>query len=179
MGLREDLQKRIDRKLQELAEKEAAFRIEHASTLAYIQALQDTQKSLPRETPEAAAQALRPGSAMAQAHAALKRAGRPLHISELLVAMGRENTKELRSVVGGSLANYVRRGEIFIRTAPNTFGLVGMTSPAMAEPPAGFGTLRPADLVSAASDDEDETEVDQPDGEVEGPVISDDDDVPF
>lgn len=57
--------------------------------------------------------------------------------------MGRPLTSQNKISVGGSISNYVRRGEIFIRTAPNTFGLVGMTPEVADVPPADFGRVRP------------------------------------
>ena len=158
MALREDIQKKIEKKVQDLAELDSAYGINRASVQAYIQAMQDMLKVLPREASESrpANMVLRPGSAMAQARDVIQKAGRPLHIAEILRAMGRSVDKEMRTSVGGSLSNYVRRGEIFIRTAPNTFGLIGME--AAKEPPLDFGKVRAAELVpkpSSGDDDDD------------------------
>jgi hypothetical protein len=69
-----------------------------------------------------------------------------MHLTDILLAMGQEASRANSASLGSSLAAYVRRGEIFTRPAPNTFGLVelGHTDEAEApvlEPPAGFGKL--------------------------------------
>ena len=53
-----------------------------------------------------------------------KPSGKPLHISDLLVALGKETDHDNRAALSGSLSAYVRKHEIFTRPAPNTFGLV-------------------------------------------------------
>jgi hypothetical protein len=152
MGLREDIIRRIEKKQQELTEKEMAFALDRAGAQAYIQAMQDMLKSLPKDAgeapaPRSAEQVLRPGSAVAQARDAIRAAGRPLHINDIIRAMGRPLGQQARVSLGGSISNYVRRGEIFIRTAPNTFGLLGMTAEAPETPPADFGRVRPMPTV--------------------------------
>lgn len=139
MGLREELQKRIAKKEQEI--KDLELRIRDCS--AYVLGLQDTLKLLPKEpsiTPELS---LRPGSEVAKAREILKAAGKPLHISALLEALNRPVDGKNRAALSGSLAAYVRKGEIFTRPAPNTYGLVEMEQQVgekpEEEPPPSFG----------------------------------------
>jgi len=68
--------------------------------------------------------ALRPGTALASAKEALEKAGRPMHISEILKAINKPVDKKNRLSLSGSLASYVRNGQIFRRPAPNTFALI-------------------------------------------------------
>ena len=68
-------------------------------------------------------QILRPGTTLAKARDAIKKAGKPLHVSEILKLVEKPADKKNRVSLGGSLSGYVRRGEIFTRPAPNTFGL--------------------------------------------------------
>ena len=114
---------RITRKEQEIQELETKIR----EARAYIQALQDVAQFLPKEgnssTPSDLEPSLREGSYITDAKNAIQTAGRPLHIVEILKASGRENNGHLRIVMSGSLAAYVRRGEIFTRPRPNTFQL--------------------------------------------------------
>ena len=120
MGLRAEFQKRIDRKLQEITELETKTR----EARVYVQALEDMMRLLPREESNGQAEStLKPGTAIGKARDAIKAAGRPLHITEILVAIGRPTDKNNRAAIGGSIAAYVRRGEVFTRPAPNTFGL--------------------------------------------------------
>lgn len=184
MGLKEDIQRKIDRKQQELVEREATFKIERASALAYIQALQDLLKTLPRDASDvrSAEQVLRPGSGMAQAKDLISKAGKPLHIGELLRAMGRPVSKENRASLGGSISNYVRRGEVFIKTAPNTFGLIGMEQQAASKPPPGFGSVRvrSASLTEVSDELRDDADDNVPDDTPDdAPDLEDEDDQPF
>jgi hypothetical protein len=141
VALREELQKRIERKQEEIRELEVRLR----ESQAYLAALQDMIKIVPRDPAEAfnPDQVLRPGSAVAKARDAIKAAGRPLHITELLKALDRVVDKNNRVSLTGSLNGYAKRGEIFTRPAPNTFGLVELGSTLTMEnddePPAGFG----------------------------------------
>jgi hypothetical protein len=111
----------------------------------YLQALQDVLGAVERGAGAAGADsALRVGSSVAQAREAILRAGKPVHISDLLVALGKVVTKETRASLASSLAAFVRRREVFTRPAPNTFGLVELghlseDDPTSPEPPLSFG----------------------------------------
>jgi len=121
MGLREEFQKRIDKKQQEIEELQSKMK----EANAYLQALLDSMKLLPKDgNLVGPSQTLRPGTALAKARDAIKRAGHPLHISEILKALGKPQDKKNRISLGGSLSGYVRKGEVFTRSSPNTFGLI-------------------------------------------------------
>jgi len=135
MGIREKLEDRIKRKEQEIQEYEAKIR----ESRAYVQALQDAAKLLPREEARGggAEAVLRPGGSAHKAFQALDAAEKPLHITEILKAIGMANTPKNRISVGGTLARYARNKEIFLRTAPNTFSLLSKNG--AEEPPDDFG----------------------------------------
>ena len=122
--------------IQSLEEKLRAAKI-------YLQALQDILGALETSGVNPNNDAvLRTGSSVALAREAIIRAGKPLYISDLLSALGKGVTKEGRASLTSSLAAYVRRGEIFTRPAPNTFGLLELghtPQPSSEEPPLGFG----------------------------------------
>lgn len=120
MGIREDIQKKLDRKEQEKWELVEKL---HECDI-YIASLQDVLKMLPRDSEPGKERFLRPGTAVSLARDAIRKAGKPLHIGELLEAIGKSNAKKHRLALSGSLAAYVRRGEIFTRPEPNTFGLL-------------------------------------------------------
>lgn len=128
MGIRENFQKLIDKKLQEI--RDLQLQMEKAE--AYVQALQDSMKLLPRESANGVSpeQTLRPGTAMAKARDILRAQGKPMHISELLKALGRPVDKKNKVSIGGSISTYVRNQQIFTRPAPNTFGLMEFSGPA-------------------------------------------------
>lgn len=128
MGARESLQKLADRKAQEIGELERQLDMARA----YLQAIQDSIRALPRENATGGDDLsgdLRPGSLLARAKEAIQKKGEPMHINALLSAIGVENTKKSRVSLVGSLGGYVRKGMVFTRPAPNTFGLVGMKLP--------------------------------------------------
>jgi hypothetical protein len=141
MGAKESLQRLADRKSQEIADLERQIDMARA----YLQAIQDSIKALPKESlsqgsTEDTSSELRVGSLLAKARDAIQKKGSPMHISEILAAIGVENTKNTRVSLVGSLGSYVRKGQVFSRPGPNIFGLVGMKIPETIIP-EGFGSL--------------------------------------
>src|SRR5713101_2175379 len=134
MNTRDQFQKLLDRKQQEINDLE----IQIAKAKAYMQAIQDSMKLLPKESGQDQV-VLRPGTALAKAQDVLRKAGKPLHITEILKALNEKSDK--RVSLSGSLSAYVRNGQIFTRPAPNTFGLKEMNELADAsdEIPEDFG----------------------------------------
>lgn len=140
MANRRKVEEKIKKKEQEIQYLEAKI---HEARV-YVQALQDVLKMFPKDASGTDAGAiLRPGSAVAKARELILKEGRALHISEILKGLGRELTRVNRAGLGGSISAYVRKGLIFTKEAPNTFGLVEMT-PKKEEggddPPPEFGT---------------------------------------
>jgi hypothetical protein len=142
MGEREIIQDKIRKKEQEIQSLEEKLR----TAKIYLHALNDISKALSKEShtgPESAA--LREGSAVAQAREFILRRGAPVHINDLLEGLGKELTRESRASLTSSIAAYVRRGEMFTRSAPNTFGLAELGHATSSEhdgpiePPEGFG----------------------------------------
>ena len=141
MTERDIIRARLLKKEQEIEQLEDKIR----SARIYVQALQDILR-LVEEDPDpssVAGSALRPGSSVAKARDEILRRGAPVHIGDLLSALGKDASRESRSSLTSSLAAYVRRGEIFTRPAPNTFGLIELqhepVAPGPVEPPKGFG----------------------------------------
>jgi hypothetical protein len=142
MGARENLQKLADRKAQEISELERHLDMARA----YLQAIQDSIKVLPRESAtngDDLSGELRSGTLLARVKEAIQKKGEPMHLVAILAAVGMENTKKARVSLVGSLGGYVRKGTVFTRPAPNTFGLVGMKSPEIGDQalPETFGKL--------------------------------------
>jgi hypothetical protein len=142
MNQRRKIEERLRKKEEEIREFEAKIR----DARIYVQALQDVLKILPRGLERnIRVSALRPGSSMAKVREFILEKGRPGHVTELLEALGRPATREARASLSGSLAAYVRKGEIFTRPNPNTFGLIELGhenegNPGTDnEPPADFG----------------------------------------
>jgi len=125
MNTRAQFQKLIDRKQLEIDNLQR--QVEYAK--AYIQAIQDSMKILPRENGQNGQDqiTLRPGTALAKTQEILRKAGEPLHINEILKALNEKADKRIS--LSGSLSAYVRNGQIFTRPAPNTFGLIEMNKP--------------------------------------------------
>jgi len=142
MSLRGQLERKIQAKNQEIAKLES----EVLEARSYVQGLQDALKLLPRDDDAGnLGKILRPGSDMAKARDRLLKEGKPMHIDEILKALGKG--KDHKASISGSLGNYVRKGEIFTRPAPNTFGLKEFESElevsTNGEPPEDFGLLDP------------------------------------
>jgi hypothetical protein len=112
----------------------------------YIKALQDVLREIQRDPSSGEGDtevALRRGSAVAQARDVILSRGTPIHVDDLLFALSKEVTRESKASLTGALSAYVRRGEIFTRPAPSTFGLIELehfeVQGSSEEPPAGFG----------------------------------------
>lgn len=142
MSTRRKFERKIREKEQEIQDLE--HRLMEAR--AYVAAMQDAIRLLlpepGAENGEVGAEiAIKAGSAVEAAVKALRDAQKPMHIMDLLKAIGREATPENRASLGGSIAAYVRKGAIFSRPAPNTFGLAEWGQSVTAEgPPDDFGT---------------------------------------
>lgn len=143
MAIRKKLEDRIRRKEQEITRLEK----ELTEARAYIQGLQDSLKMLPKENgAEESGTTIRPGSLVGRARDALRERGKSMHVNELLDALGVDRKR--RNSLAGQLAAYARRGETFVRTAPNTYGLLEWGVEAengpetVAEtPPSDFGAI--------------------------------------
>lgn len=144
MTERKKIEDRLRKKEQEIASYEDKIK----AARVYVQALRDILKMLADDDGEADAETvLRHGSAVAEARQVILRQGAPVHINDILAALGKEATREAKASLTSSIAAYVRRGEIFTRTAPNTFGLAELghetTEEEGAEPPVDFGRPTP------------------------------------
>jgi hypothetical protein len=144
MGIRENLQKLLTRKLEEIA----ALELQVRETRAYVQGLQDSMKFLPRDgagVNGVAEHVLREGSALAKTRDVLKAAGSPMTIVDILKALGKPQDKSNRVSLAGTLSGYSREGKVFARTAPNTFGLIefrGVQSESEGDDiPENFGSM--------------------------------------
>jgi hypothetical protein len=166
MGLREDLMRRIERKQAELKLSELEWERRKAGAEAYVQALQETIKALPRDASDVKPERiLRSGGALAKVRELILAKRRPQHVDEILEALAKPIDKKSRASITSAIGMYVRRGEIFVRTAPNTFGLIELDHAPDGEenmPPPGFGRI----LQEAPP-------------EPEVPMADDDDEVPF
>jgi len=133
MSILKEFEKRIEKKQDEIASLERQL----GEVRAYLQALQDSLKLLPREQVgvASAADSLRPGSDMDKVRGIISKNGKPMYIAELLKTLGKEDTKGNRLSLSGSLGAYARKGKIFSRTGPNTFGLLEIEN----NLPEGFG----------------------------------------
>ena len=155
MDERTIIKDRIRKKEQEIQSLEEKLR----TARIYIQALNDVMKVLQKTTDDTPAESvLRRGSTVSQARDVIFERGKPVHINELLEALGKEVTREGRASLTSSLAAYVRREEIFTRPAPNTFGLIELGHTDLdfndePEPPRGFGSV-----ANGAEDDEPDEE---------------------
>jgi hypothetical protein len=139
MYLRSELEKRIEKKQQEIAGYDRA----KSEAESYLQALQDMLKIFPKEGLEAKADTLRHGSELSRVKDLISKAGKPLPIDTILEGLNKEKTKENKLSLAGSLSSYVRKHKIFTRPLPNTFGLLEMGAKTEeVAPPPDFGILK-------------------------------------
>jgi len=109
---------------------------------AYIQALQDSMKLLPRENGVAKTEyKLRPESTLAKTRDILKAAGTPMPISDILKVLGQPQDTKHRVSLAGTLSGYAKKGRIFTKTSPNTFGLLEFGGEDDDELPEEFGSM--------------------------------------
>jgi len=139
MAGRNEIEKRIEKERRQISE--LRNRIEHSE--AFILGLQEALKLLPKEKIIAnrAVSKLRNGN-IKKIYDLLQKVDKPLRVEEILIGIGKENTKGNRLSVSGSLGKYVRDGEIFERVGPNEFALKGVTkelSKDVIELPSDFG----------------------------------------
>src|SRR5689334_804747 len=129
ISARAAIQKRIDKISMNLANLHNTagelFREIEANEFA-LQELQTVLKSLPEEEGEAAPPeiVLRRGSDASKARDALREVRKPLHVDRLLEVLGKHVNKKTRASLGGQLAFYARKNQIFEKTGPNEFGLL-------------------------------------------------------
>jgi hypothetical protein len=143
MFLRKEFEKRMEKKREEIASLEKQL----SEAKSYLLALQDSMKLVCRVGDNDNAEAaLRPGTDLDKAREFLRKSGKAMHVSKIIEGTGKELSKANRVSLSGSLGNYVRKGLIFTRPAPNTFGLVEFEEndgtadvDAPADPPDGFG----------------------------------------
>ena len=143
MNEREVIETQVSKKQSEIDSLEDKIK----AAKVYVAALRDVLKLMDKATKDDSGEEgetkLRAGSAVTLARDVILERRSPIHIDELLLAMGKEVTRDTKASLAGSLAAYVRKGEIFTRPAPNTYGLTELGHFEVAdveeEPPAGFG----------------------------------------
>ena len=135
MHTRNRIDNKIKKKELEIQELDAKIREERA----YIQALQDTLKMLPRGIGSRRS-AFKKGSQMDKTYKLLKQAGAPIHITKIMEGIGISLSK--RASLASALNAYVKKDEIFTRPSPGTYGLREFgDSNESNEPPSDFGTV--------------------------------------
>ena len=135
------LRRKLESKVAEQRKRIAELELQLAKEKAYLEGLEDSLKLFPADGASIAVVTLREGSELAKAREILRKEGKPLHVDELLRRLGKEATRNNKGALGGSLGTYFKKGAIFTKPAPNTFGLLEFeATPAAEEPPEDFGT---------------------------------------
>ena len=116
--------KRKTKDLQELESKRLEIDIQISAAQGAISALEEVMKHFPKEDIDGdPARSLRAGGQVHRIYIILKKNGKPMHITEILEAMGKNTDIKSQQATGSQLNSYVRDGRIFSRDTPNTFGL--------------------------------------------------------
>lgn len=130
MGLKNALQKKIDKKnmeLEDLRRQKIEIEARILAVESYIEGVQDSMKSADKSinaSNSGVTRAVKAGSSTDKAQKALRAIGRPAHISELLGLMGMEDTVDNQRNVSSSLSASYRNDRIFTRPQSKTFGLI-------------------------------------------------------
>jgi hypothetical protein len=161
--MRQEIQKRIKKKQAELKSyetKQMMLQGDMEKLRAVISELESILRSLPNEDIEGAKAEREPrfGTDVYRAREALRNAGGPLHISQILQAMGEEPTKAKRSSVSSQIAAYAKANAIFESYGGNTFGLKDY-GPRSLRDLVPAGTVFAPDLDSADDDSRSEEDI--------------------
>ena len=149
MSERAIIEAQLEKKIAEIQALEEKLK----AAKVYVRALEDVIKAIERggdDSVRVGDVTLRKGSLVAKARDVIVGRGSPIHIDDLLEALGREVTRETKASLTGSLAAYVRKEEIFTRPAPSTFGLIELNHFEIEElekaPPQSFGYSGSSDM---------------------------------
>jgi len=139
-----DIKKRLEKEIEKQEQTIHELNMQLVGAHAYLRAQQDMLKMLPRQPGDDSPSGLRPSGDPAKIREILKKTGVPMHINDILAKLGKEATPESRATIASTLGSYVRKGQVFTRTAPNTFGLSEFDEKvakyADPEVPEGFGS---------------------------------------
>ncbi len=125
MGLQSEIEKKIEKKNQEIAGLESQIRESRAFVLGLQEALRSVQKDSGKSISMPRAKQFRPDSDMAKSHEFIRQMGKPQHINDIVVhGLKKPGTKSNLKSVAGALNNYAREGRVFKRTDTNTFSLL-------------------------------------------------------
>ncbi len=121
----ENLKKKKLAEIQSLKEDRQDLDAKISKCEAYIEGLGDAMRHLPKsDEDENAALRLRAGSSIDKIYRILQAKKEPMHINDLLAALGKPtDDKKVRQATVGPINQYVRQGRIFFRDKPSIFGL--------------------------------------------------------
>jgi hypothetical protein len=136
MQIQREIEKRIEKKRQEIV----VLKQQLSTAETYLEALLDTAKLLPKDGDKKET-VLRAGSDLAKVRDFIKKVGQPSHVNAILEGIGKDINKSNKISLSGSLGSYVRKGVIFTKPAPNTFGLIELESGAETNPQSAYTDL--------------------------------------
>jgi hypothetical protein len=116
--------RKIDDKVSKEEEDTQETRHKIEEIKARLEAFEETKKLLNKDIDDDASNDLRAGSDLFKMREAIRKTSAPMTASALLLALGKEDTTEKRNSLRGSIGRYAKVNRIFVKTAPNTFGLV-------------------------------------------------------
>jgi hypothetical protein len=154
MSARTDIEKRIEKEKAKINDLKSQIE----KNESFILGLQEALKMLPKEKEAQNGQAktnkdntttsFRVGSDVEKAYNLLRGTGKSMHISEILIGIGKEDTKINRLSLSSSLSRHVRKNDLFKRPLPNSFALIetpDIENPSLDLPP-NFGAEEVKDV---------------------------------
>lgn len=139
MNLRTTFEKQIRNKKSEIRTLEIVLNAARASLQATQNALASLSNNKKHSTDDAV---FRAGTTLEKVLNILRKSGKPMKVMPLLTALGKEQTPVNRQALVGTLGAYVRQRKVFIKTGPNTFGLLEWENHRTTQennPPEDFG----------------------------------------
>jgi hypothetical protein len=125
MGYRQELEKKIEKKLTEITEMEHMI----YESKAFVDGLREALKMCPPEDGQLLPATLRAGSDMDKVRENLRLVGQPMHIDKIVATMGKPYSDSAKAGLAGSLSSYAKKRKVFTKTAPKTFGLIEFDAP--------------------------------------------------
>lgn len=133
------VEREITKKIRQKEEEVISLKQQLLQAESYLEAMKESLRLIQKTSGGNGTDSLRPGSLVDKARNAIREAGKPMHVDNILKKIGKDLTKDNKTSLSGSLGNYVRQGIIFTRPAPNTFSLLEFDDPSQDDLPDSFG----------------------------------------
>jgi hypothetical protein len=144
MGIKEDIEKRIEKERQKISDLRSQIELAES----FVQGLQEALRLIPRSDSTKHTQIgfyFRSGDTK-QAYEELKKSGKPMRIDEILRAIGKSDNRQNRASMASSLHRAAKKSGIIKKVGANTFAVsdmvIGINEEESVSLPDNFGSDR-------------------------------------